>query len=193
MEETVTMVEAAKLANVAERTIRRAVKAGRLQADLSNPKKARIRRADLDAWRAIPATQDENATRIEQLENEVHSLAAEVANLRNQVYILLQAQRVTPTTKAITPRLQQQEQVRRRTIETSLDAGEIWLADFADLHLVSRNEAQRLWSTGNIAGRKVGTGRKMRIAIGTKGQREAWAQFKILENFAKCDQCPHAV
>jgi hypothetical protein len=80
MSEDLTMVEAAKIADVAERTIRRAVKSGKLPADLTNPKKAKIARADLERWKgniAIPQHDDDRAQlirRIEDLERRVAQL-----------------------------------------------------------------------------------------------------------------------
>jgi hypothetical protein len=80
----------------------------------------------------------------------------------------------------------------RKHNEPELPDGQEWLSDFADRHRISRNDAYGLWSRGMISGVKVGQGRKARIAIAAAGKYDAYIQFLILPNFARCDNCPHA-
>jgi hypothetical protein len=66
------------------------------------------------------------------------------------------------------------------------------LQAFADLHAVSRNETERLWKTGFIAGQRQGTGSRASVMINTKGQRDFWAQLHETPGFRACDLCPHS-
>ncbi len=70
--------------------------------------------------------------------------------------------------------------------------GFTWLTDFADLHGMSRNEAQERWQHGMINAQKINTGkRRAPLAIAEKGKRDFWIQFHELEGFRTCDECPH--
>jgi hypothetical protein len=81
----------------------------------------------------------------------------------------------------------------RKTETPVLPPGMAWLHNFADEHRISRNDAHGLWSRGMISGVKVGEGRRARIAIADVGKHDAYIQFIILPNFARCNDCPHDV
>jgi hypothetical protein len=67
------------------------------------------------------------------------------------------------------------------------------LNQFCDLHAINRNEAERLYGMGLIAGtREPGKGRrKGSIILSAKGMHDFWVQFKDHAEFRKCDTCPH--
>jgi len=64
----------------------------------------------------------------------------------------------------------------------------IVLWKFADQHAVARNEAEKLWKMGMIAGvRKVGKG----VLLYPNGLHDFWVQFHNTPGFLACDDCPH--
>jgi hypothetical protein len=71
----------------------------------------------------------------------------------------------------------------------------VTLQAFADLHFVSRNEAERLRKTGAITAVKgnwtVGK-QRVTIALDVKGRRDFWVQFHETPGFRACDYCPHS-
>lgn len=68
------------------------------------------------------------------------------------------------------------------------DLTDILLWKVADLHGIARNEAERLWKMGMIAGaRVVGKG----VLLYPKGLRDFWIQCHDLPGFRACDDCPH--
>ncbi len=68
------------------------------------------------------------------------------------------------------------------------------LSTFADLHAISRNEADRRWKAGFIAVIKQPQPGKRQplIVVGAKGKRDFWVQFHSTPGFQACDACPHA-
>lgn len=71
------------------------------------------------------------------------------------------------------------------------------LQEFAVLHAVNRNEAERLWKTGMIAGTRQTPGatryhgKAWPVMLGAKGRRDFWVQFHETPGFRACDDCPH--
>lgn len=174
--EYVTVVEGARRLGISEKTIRRAIHAGKLPARYPQPNRCEIAVSDLEAWRHPPAEQDMTDGRLAELDSRLHQVEL-------QVQQLLQEQRVPPVTHN-----------RRAVAEVeapTLPGDLISLQAFADLHAVNRNEAERLWKTGFITGQRQGTGKRTPIMIGTKGQRDFWAQFHETPGFRACDGCPH--
>jgi len=65
------------------------------------------------------------------------------------------------------------------------------LSAFADLHAISRNEAERRWKSGFIAGKRETPGKHSAIVIEPRGMRDFWVQFHQSPGFRSCDDCPH--
>ncbi len=82
-------------------------------------------------------------------------------------------------------------EVEADTPDTAPHDDLVSLQSFADLHAVNRNEATRLWSSGQIAGNKQGSGRQRTIMLAVKGRRDFWVQFHETQGFRACDDCPH--
>lgn len=98
-------------------------------------------------------------------------------------------------TKLPTPAVQEiRKPVEMEAQSPSAPSDLVSLQSFADLHAVNRNEAMRLWNSGQIAGSKQqGTGRQQLIMLAAKGRRDFWVQFHETPGFRACDDCPHVV
>ena len=112
----------------------------------------------------------------ENLAVKVKALEDEVSELRARV-----------------EQLESKKQVQQPPSELKLPADHVWLSDFADLHYVPRNEAQRLYDIHVIHGQPISKSAKSRkyIAIGQKGRRYFYVQFHNKDDFLSCDGCPH--
>lgn len=175
--EYVTVVEGARRLGISEKTIRRAIHAGKLPARYPHPNRCEIAVNDLEAWRSPPTEPDATARHLADLETRLHQVEMQVQQLQ-------QAQRVPPV--AHDPRMFAE-------VEAPALLGDlVSLQDFADLHAVNRNEAAQCWSKGFIAGQRQGTGKRAPVMIGTKGRRDFWAQFHETPGFRACDNCPHS-
>lgn len=169
---TLTMVEAAKLAGVAERTIRRAVKAERLPADLSNPRKARIKQDDLERWkqRTLQPRQGTIPTPIA----EEQTLLRRIASLEQQVTSIAALQ------QRVSQLEQQLDQGRRKILPVALVA-------FARVHNVAATEYQRAINMHVLP--VVCQGQT--VYLDGLGQRAFWQVFHELPSYTPCAQCPH--
>jgi len=175
--EYVTVVEGARRLGISEKTIRRAIHAGKLPARYPHKNRCEIAVSDLEAWRLPPTEPDATARHLAELETRLHQVELQVQQLQ-------QAQRVSPVTHH--PR------TFAKVEAPALPGDLVSLQEFADLHAVNRNEAAQCWSRGFIAGQRQGTGKRAPIMIGTKGQRDFWAQFHETPGFRACDNCPHS-
>ena len=72
--EYLSVVEAARRLGISEKTIRRAIHAGKLAARYPQPDRCEIALSDLEAWRQPQARQDEVTRRIAELERRVADL-----------------------------------------------------------------------------------------------------------------------
>ena len=174
--EYVTVVEGARRLGISEKTIRRAIHAGKLAARYPHKNRCEIAVSDLEAWRHPLTEPDAAGHRLAELETRLHQVEL-------QVQQLLQAQHVPPVTRY--PRTLDEVEA------PTLPGGLISLQEFADLHAVNRNEAERLWKTGFIAGQRQGTGKYAPVMISAKGQHDFWVQFHEIQGFRACDDCPH--
>ncbi len=184
--EYVTVVEGARRLEISEKTIRRAIHAGKLPARYPQPNRCEIAVSDLEAWRqakVTPTAQEETNHRLAEMERRLRQLEV-------QVQQLLDVQRVTSS-----PAKQKQPHVTKlRTEANSLPDGYLLLQSFADLHGISRNEAERRWRSGFITGKKgKWTQERQRetIALDARGRRDFWVQFHQTDGFRPCDACPH--
>jgi hypothetical protein len=177
-----------------------------------------LRRADLTQQKSgrKPLAEGEPrlAERLTTLEKHVSFLEqlsslqdARIKHLNAMLDILYQAiispavtssaadeQQITPVESTSVPATPVQASEQHKPNESgAAPEGFTWLNDFADLHGMSRNEANRRWQSGMIAGQKIHTGkRRAPVAISTKGKRDFWVQFHELEGFRTCDECPHS-
>jgi excisionase family DNA binding protein len=89
--EYVTVVEGARRLGISDKTIRRAIHAGKLPARYPHKNRCEIAVSDLEAWRQPPTERDATDHRLAELETRLHQVEL-------QVHQLLQAQRVPPVT-----------------------------------------------------------------------------------------------
>jgi hypothetical protein len=171
-----------------------------------------LRRADLTQQKSgrKPLAEGEPrlAERLNTLEKQVSFLEqlsslqdARIKHLNTMLDILYQAvisspaneQQITPVESTSVPATPVQVSEQHKPVESgAAPEGFTWLNDFADLHGMSRNEANRRWQSGMIAGQKIHTGkRRAPVAIAEKGKRDFWVQFHEMAGFRSCDHCPH--
>lgn len=180
--EYVTVVEGARRLGISEKTIRRAIHAGKLPARYPHKNRCEIAVSDLEAWRHPPAEPDATDRRLAEVETRLHQVELQVQQLIN-------VQRIAPAPGE--PKSSSKRKTRAKAEEPPLPDGLISLQAFADLHFVNRNEAGQLWKMGHIAGIKHGTGRRAIVALDAKGRRSFWVQFHETQGFRACDDCPH--
>jgi len=180
-QEYVSIMEAARRCGISDKTIRRAVHAGKLAARRPQPNRAEIAISDLEAWRALSGDVAEQRlaameVRIQELEHQVEQLTMKVSEQDGVV-----AQLQLATKPAVQPS------------EPGVPADMVLLQDFAFLHAVNGNEAERRWRAGFIAGQKVPWPgyKRATVAIGQKGMRDFWVQFHEAPGFQACNDCPH--
>src|SRR3984893_15776080 len=89
--EYVTVVEGARRLGISEKTIRRAIHAGKLPARYPHKNRCEIAVSDLEAWRHPPPEPDATARHLAELETRLHQVELQVQQLQ-------QAQRVSPVT-----------------------------------------------------------------------------------------------
>ena len=106
----------------------------------------------------------------EDLTAKVKALEAEVAELKARV-----------------EQLESKKQVSQPSAELKLPVDHAWLSDFADLHYVPRNEAQRLYEIHMIHGQPISRSAKSRkyIAIGSKGRHDFWVHMKSADRVSR--------
>lgn len=189
MSEFISIMEAARRAGVSDKTIRRAIHAGKLAARYPKRNLAEIAVSDLAAWRALAEDVQEQRLvsmeqRLQDLERQVEQLTAQVSEQARVIERLT----ISSPVRASSPR-----QPVAPAESGILPIGLVLLQDFSDVHSVSRNEAERRYKTGMIAGQKrpwAGYKREV-IALGPRGRRDFWVQFHETQGFQACDDCPH--
>ena len=174
--EYINIMEAARRCGLSDKTIRRAIASHKLPAERLKSNVVRIAVSDLQAWRELST--DARDRRIADLETRMQSLEQQVQQLTELVGQLSRQEIFQPDMPG---------QPLKPLAEV------MHLNQFADMHGMSRNEAERQWSMGLIAGqREPGKGRrKGQIIIEAAGMREFWGQFHNHPGFIKCDYCPH--
>jgi len=179
MEEYVTIVEAARRIGMSDKTVRRAIHDGKLEARYPHPNKAEVSITDLLSWHAtLHVRPGETQDRLTMLESQVSELKARMVALEGQLAELSSS----GARKPVQP-----------PSELKLPEDHVWLSDFADLHYISRNEAQHLYEIHAIHGQpisKTAKGHK-HIAIGPKGRHDFWVQLHTRPDYQTCDNCPH--
>ena len=180
----VTVVEGARRLGISDKTIRRAIHAGKLPARYPHPNRCEIAVNDLEAWRHPLIEQNTTDHRLAELESRLQKLEL-------QVQQLIDAQRVTPVPGAQKP---PQKTKQPAQVDMPLPDDLVLLQAFADRHFVSRNEAERLWKIGAITAVKgtwIAGKQRVTVALDAKGRRDFWVQFHETQGFRACDLCPH--
>jgi len=87
MSDYLTITQAARLLNVSEKTIQRALRSGELKTVHEYKNRARITLEELQAWRTVPARNTEEALlrRIEALEYRVEQMERQLDKQRQRV------------------------------------------------------------------------------------------------------------
>src|SRR5712691_7133402 len=181
--EYVTVVEGARRLGISEKTIRRAIHAGKLPARYPHKNRCEIAVSDLEAWRLPPSEQNATDHRLAELDSRLQQVEL-------QIQQLIDAQRVTPVAGAQKP---PQKTKQPAQVETPLPDDLVHLQAFADQHFVNRNEAERLWKMGAITAVKgtwIAGKQRVTVALDAKGQRDFWVQFHETQGFRACDLCP---
>ena len=185
--EYVTVVEGARRLGISDKTIRRAIHAGKLPARYPHPNRCEIAVNDLEAWRHPPAEQGATDRRLAELESRLHQLELRVQQL-------IHVQQAMPLSVAQPSPIEQKQKPRVGVEVSPLPDDLITLQAFADQHFVNRNEAERLWKVGAITAVKetwaIGK-QRVTVALDAKGRRDFWVQFRETQGFRACDLCPH--
>jgi hypothetical protein len=169
--EYITIAEATRrLGTISDKTIRRAIKAGKLQARYPYPNKAEISITDLETWYAsLYVRPGETRDRLATLEARVTELEAEVQSLSRQ----LEAKKKEPPKPTI-----------------SVPDGFTYLSDFCAQHYVPYQAAADLFPH-MIRGQYITLQRRKQPVIGVKGRHDFWVQLHNRSDFRACDDCPH--
>jgi polyhydroxyalkanoate synthesis regulator phasin len=211
MEEYISIAEAARrLGDVSEKTIRRAIHAGKLHARYPQPNRAEVLLSDLEAWNSARVIRPgETEAKLKDLERQINALSDQWHKTREAIENIdllqenLKFEVITQLNKFVTILREQDERIatlesqvtalqsKKAPRQTTLPDGFVWLSDFADLHCVPRNEAQRLYDIHAIHGQKIGPARRNYPAIAAKGRHDFWVQMHTRPDFRSCDDCPH--
>jgi hypothetical protein len=214
MTEYMTIIEAARRAHVSDKTLRRAIHAGKLAARYPQSNRAEVALDDLEAWQASlvmrpgemqggDSTRDDlankDATSSQGSDRSHHSQVSHdqmqdrVALLEAQVIILtVQVQKQAGELVELW-RLVEKESSKRMLPkpEDAIPEGFTWLADFARQHFIPYREAERLSAVAAIHGQKITRGRRAPLALGPRGRHDFWVQLHVHPDFRPCDDCPH--
>jgi HAMP domain-containing protein len=172
--EYITIAEATRrLGTISDKTIRRAIKAGKLQARYPHPNKAEVSVADLEAWyHSLIVRPGETQDRLTALESRVTQLENEVQALRRQLETGVPVKREPPKPATIAP------------------DGFAYLSDFCAQHYVPYQAAADLFPH-MIRGQYITVQRRKQPVIGVKGRHDFWVQLHNRPDFRACDDCPH--
>jgi excisionase family DNA binding protein len=184
MKEYLTIIEAARRVGLSDKTIRRAIHAGKLAARYPQQNRAEVKVEDLEAWHAtLSVRPGETQSRLEALETQVkqsvdlwqktnaamdtmgvlqETLKFEVTTQLSKFMAILREQ--DEQIAKLTARVAQLEsqvqatgakKISQPSAELKLPEGHMWLSDFADQHYISRNEAHHLYEMHAISGQPI--------------------------------------
>jgi len=190
----VSIQEAARRCGVCDKTIQRAIQAGKLVARYPKPNRCAIAISDLETFRPgqvsghapNPAVLESRIAVLERRFSEMDLLVEQLQHERQDVQ--LETKRRTGATKPLASR------PRPSIQDTRLPEGFVLLQAFVALHAVSSNEADRLWKAGFIhivKPPRIEGKQRQTIALDEQGRRDFWVQFHVTPGFRSCDQCPH--
>lgn len=169
--ESITIAEAARRVGLSDKTIRRAIKAGKLPVRYPHPNRAEVLTEDLEAWyNSLSVRPGETQDRLAALEARVEALESEVQALRRQLETSAKKAPPKPATTA--------------------PDGFTYLSDFCTQHYVPYQSAEELFPHA-IRGQYITVQRRKQAVIGPKGRRDFWVQLHNRPDFRACDGCPH--
>jgi excisionase family DNA binding protein len=178
--EYITIAEAARrLGTISDKTIRRAVAAGKLEARYPHPNRAEISTEDLEAWYySLTVRPGETQNKITALETRITQLESEVRELHHQP-------------EASTPTLTPIKKVLPKPEITAPD-GFTYLSDFCALHYIPYQAAADLFPRA-IHGQKIKVQGRLQPIIGPRGCYDFYVQLHTRADFRTCDNCPHEI
>jgi hypothetical protein len=216
-EEYVSITEAARRVGKSDKQVRHWVQSGKLTARYLPRHRAEIAVKDLEPFLPEPlpgqvndlnervfkrrlAPLEERLAEVSQENTRLKQRLADVEQSRGDLFD--QVMRLTERTHNLQMRLDSLEEQFRAWKSSPVpepapeEQGEsvppdVLLTDFADLHAINRNESERRWKAGFIAGKKIQTQRRQTIVLEAKGQHDFWVQFHKKPGFRTCDHCPH--
>lgn len=184
------VMQAAQYVGVSDKTIRRAIHAGKLRASYPKKNLAEIAVSDLEAWYAgatIRPLSDETPTRLIALEQQMVSQAQRIQELEQLVDTLLQSVQALPSGR--------KQRLPKLRTTGSLPSGLASLAAFADLHGISQNTALTGVEIKLIPVHKgdwrAKDGSVITLALDAKGQAAFYRSYNSTATFTACPQCPH--
>lgn len=214
MDEYISIAEAARRIGLSDKTIRRAIHAGKLEARYPHKNRAEVSLQALHAWYStLYVRPGETEDRLAALESQATILINQWQKTREAIDILevlqetLKFEVVTQLGKFATilkeqgERLEQIEkqltdlQSKKKTppkLDTALPDGFVWLSDFCIQHYVPYPVTLKLFPHA-IHGQKIGSYRRNYPALGPRGRRDFWIQLHDRPDFRACDDCPHAM
>jgi hypothetical protein len=174
--EYVTIAEAARrLGTISDKTIRRAIAAGKLKARYPHPNRAEISTQDLEMWHYSLTV------RPGETQNKITELEARITELENQVRTLSQQMEASSLAKKAPPKP-----------ETAAPGGFTHLSDFCYLHYVPYQAAVDLFPRA-IHGQKIKIRGRLQPIIGPRGRHDFYVQLHTRPGFRICDDCPHEI
>lgn len=184
--EYITIAEAARrLGTVSDKTIRRAIAAGKLEARYPHPNKAEVSTEDLQNWYALLRVRPgETQSRLAELEARVIQLESEVRELRDQLESKVRELRDQLEARAPAKKPPKTEEVPPEEFT--------WLADFAAQHFIPYHVAADLFPRA-IHGQPIKVKGRNHPAIGARGRRDFYIQLHTRADFRTCDDCPHEI
>lgn len=175
-DEYITIIEAARRIGMSDKTVRRAIRDGKLKARYPQPNRAEVSITDLEIWHTgLHIRPGETQDRLKALEAQIAKLTAHVATLESQ----LQDLQATGIRKKALPKT-----------ETTAPEGFTYLSDFCALHFIPHQAADDLFPH-MIHGQKIKIGHRLYPMIGPKGQHDFYVQLHTRPDFRSCDNCPH--
>lgn len=174
--EYVTIAEAARqLGTISEKTIRRAIAAGKLKARYPHSNRAEVSSEGLETWhRSLTVRPGET-------QNKIAVLEARVTELENQVHTLRQQMEAISPTKKVPSKP-----------EATAPGGFTYLSEFCHVHAVPYQAAADL-SPRAIHGQKIKVRGRLQPIIGARGQHDFYVQLHTRHDFRTCNDCPHEI
>jgi hypothetical protein len=181
---TMNIMQAAKVVGVADKTIRRAIRAGKLHASFPQPNQAIIQIEDLELFIAS-----------RQKENDVQTVTSVLLPASQPVFSPLDLQErvieLEETVQALEVRLKRVERLLPRQHMDSKPMRRlkpIELIRFAALHNIGSEDYQRAINMEALPIKKQNDGKLM---LDEKGQKAFYQVFRDLPHLVKCADCPH--
>lgn len=182
--EYVNIIEAARRSGKSDKTIRRAIHAGKLPAHFPQPNRCEIALRDLDAFlhgQGLGPSATAQEQRIAELAERVEALEAQVQSLLGRQE-MFKSHRVTPTAERTTGLLP------RHLVD---------LSAFTQKHNVAETKVHAAIQIGLLPVKRGewrrGDGSPVRLALDAKGKHAFHQLYHDVPPFLACEQCPHPI